>query len=151
MEETPIIVQVGSETPLIVQLAPAIIAAIALVLAAFVTSFLTLRLEHRKWLRQARLEAYEGYASFLRDLQFGWDGKDKARVTKDQLQRGAAWIDQIRLVGTNQVTDSADKHLVTISEAISGDPDNFQEVILNCLNDFRKYARKDLGADRSTR
>jgi hypothetical protein len=137
------------ETPLLVQLAPAIIAGLALILGAFVTFFLTLQLEHRKWLRHERLKAYEGYAAFLRSIQFSWSNTDKPRNWITDFPKLAAWVDQIRLIGTDRMRRRVEHDLEEIVDRINAnDPKGFEEVVQSRVEGFHEDARRDLKISR---
>lgn len=130
---------------LLVQLAPAVIAAIALVAAAFVTYFLTLRLEHRKWLRQERLKAYEGYATFLRSIQMSPDNAKSPLYWLTEFPKLAGWVDQIRLLGTDRMRRRVEQDLEKIVDRIEdNDFEGFREVVQSCVEGFHVDARHDL-------
>jgi hypothetical protein len=135
------------DTPLIVELAPSVIAAIALISAGLLTYFLTTRLEHRKWLREQRVEAYEGYVATLRKMQRVAELRTTQQSELDELTRR---IDRLRLVGTLEANEVAQSHAEQMKGKLE-DTALIQSIVRKSVTEFYKQARKDLGIQRRVR
>jgi hypothetical protein len=136
------------QTPLLVQLAPSIIAAIALTFGAILTYVLTTRLESRKWLRLERYKAYEGYVAYLRKFQFQ-EGHDLI-ITTEELYTVASHIDHIRIVGSDQIVRLVEAQYDAFPDKFA-DQKSARVHYQRCLDEFRVHARADLGTSRKVR
>lgn len=138
MMAAPVIVEVDFGVSWLGSLVPAG----TLVVVAFLTYLFTLRIEHRRALREERLKAYEGYVAHLRSLQIA---KKKGGFEKEQLRQILTWIDQLRLIGTKSVIDISRSQYKEIEEGLrEADVSTFHRIINKCHREFVAVAREDM-------
>lgn len=115
----------------------------ALLSAAILTYLLTTRLEHRKWLRQERLQAYEGYISCLWKIVDITRGADKSMTyPKSLIEELTSQTDKLLLFcskETQQLAEEHGKHFMELELA------EIAEVLPRTITKFRVQARRELG------
>jgi hypothetical protein len=138
-----------AQQSLLASIAPSLIAAIALVTAALLTYLLTTRLEHRKWLRQERLRAYEGYIACLRTAIVVAKEPDKTakKYPNSLIADLTEQTDRLLLFCSEDARSLVRKHGKMLGE---WDQSTIAEGLSAAVREFQKQARRDLGTNRRT-
>jgi hypothetical protein len=137
-----------TQPSLLEALAPSLVAGLALISAAVLTYLLTTRLEHRKWLRQERLQAYEGYLSCLREIERMCKEPDKGKIyPKELVNELLGQTERLLLFSSKEVDELVEEHGKLFQERSVSD---LGDVLPGVIVKFRKQARRDLGADKRT-